>query len=248
MMLRQDPRATLPFLAAVIALVAVVLITGPAHGAENTPDANEIEQIKNRYWAQGNENEMGVVQNRLYTKRGKTETWFFGGLMSSDPFLTVRTLGFQSAYHFNESFSLGAFGMRNWTSPSAALDVLELGGKKANTNPPRGTVGSELQASLLYGKLSLLGASILYYDMHAGAGFAVTSTETGTYAGPSFSIGQNIYLNKRVSLRFDYRMIAYRENIVEKEITAKLGQVVGARNNFSNSFQFGVSFLWGAGK
>lgn len=246
MMLRQDPRSTLPILAALV--IGFVLLSGPARGAEPDAESKEIDQIKNRYWAQGNENEMGVVQNRLYTKRGKTETWIFGGLMSSDPFLTIRTLGLQSAYHFNETFSLGVFGMRNWASASSALEVLELGGKKANTNPPQGTVATELQSSLLYGKLSLLGASILYYDMHVGLGAAVTSTETGTYSGPSFSVGQNVYLNKRVSLRFDYRMIAYRENIVEKEITAKLGQVVGARNNFSNSFQFGVSFLWGAGK
>ena len=45
---------------------AAAAAPAPAPVAPPSEDATAIEQIKNRYWAQGNENEMGVVQNRLY--------------------------------------------------------------------------------------------------------------------------------------------------------------------------------------
>jgi outer membrane beta-barrel protein len=221
----------------------------PDSQSEEAAEASELEKIKNRYWAQGSETEMGVVQNRLYTKQGKVESWLFGGVISTDPFLSIKTTGLSLGYHLNETSSFHVMGMRHFVDPSSALEVLRLGGKQANTNSPRGMVGAEYKASLLYGKLSLLGAKILYYDMHLGLGGHMTSTETGNVPGPMGSIGQSIYIKSgdyaSIAVRFDYRMMAYREEIVEKEITAKLGQVVGARNNFSNTFQLGISFLWG---
>jgi outer membrane beta-barrel protein len=212
---------------------------------EADPEAGDLDQIRNRYWAQGNETEMGVVQNRTYTKQGKVESWIFGGLLASDPFLSVKSLGFSLGYHFNEQVSVDIFGYRNWVSDSSALEVLHQGAKEANTNPPRGTVGADVQGSLLYGKLSLVGKKILYYDMHVGLGAATTATESGNYFGPVFSIGQSVYVGRNVAFRVDYRMVAYRENIIEKQVTQTKGQVVGQRNNFSNSVQIGMSFLWG---
>jgi outer membrane beta-barrel protein len=208
-------------------------------------EAAELDKIKQRYWAQGSESEMGVVQNRLYTKSHKTEVWLFGGLLASDPFLTTRSYGLSLGHHFNETLSVHAFYMGHSSSPSAALTTLRQGGKEANTNLPLSSTGAEVKASLLYGKLSLMGTKILYYDMHVGLGAAVTWTETGKYLGPMASIGQSIYLAKFMALRFDYRLMAYREGLVEREITSKLGQVVGHRNNFSNVFQLGLTFMLG---
>jgi len=212
---------------------------------EASPDAAELDKIKQRYWAQGNEKEMGVVQNRLYTKEDRVEATLLGGFVTTDPFLSVKTLGGSIGYHLDETFSFHAFGWRDFTSGSAALSTLQEGGKKANTNRPFATAGLETRASLLYGKLSLVGKKILYYDMHAGAGVAVTRTENGTYPGPVLSIGQNIFLTNSLTFRVDYRLIAYREDIIEREITPKLGQNVGMRNNFSNAITFGFSWMWG---
>ena len=107
------------------------------------------------------------------------------------------------------------------------------------------TAGAEARASLLYGKLSLLGRKILYYDLHGGAGAAMVRTENGTYPAPVLSIGQNIFLSNSLTFRVDYRLLAFREDIIEREITAKLGQNVGTRTNFTNSVTFGFSWIWG---
>src|SRR5271166_4773557 len=72
---------------------------------ENVGDEAErvnIETIKQKYWARGNEDELGVVQNRMYTKEHKFEFGLYGGVVSTDPFLTVYSASFSLAYHYNE--------------------------------------------------------------------------------------------------------------------------------------------------
>ncbi|MEK7692085.1 MAG: hypothetical protein AAB425_13810, partial [Bdellovibrionota bacterium] len=78
-------------------------------------------------------------------------------------------------------------------------------------------------------------------------GLGATFTESGTFPTPSFGIGQRFFITTRVSLRFDYRMLYYRETIVEKVIPTKLGQPVGTRNNFNNTIFLGIDFLIGGG-
>jgi hypothetical protein len=74
-------------------------------------------------------------------------------------------------------------------------------------------------------------------------GAGLTSTRNGDYVTPVLGVGQQIYLSQVVSLKLDYRVMAYREEIVERVITAKLGQVTDHRNNFTHSVVLGISFL-----
>src|SRR4051812_6211150 len=48
-----------------------------------------VESIKQKYWARGEESELGVVQNRLYSKEHKVEIAGFYGFLGSDPFLNT---------------------------------------------------------------------------------------------------------------------------------------------------------------
>jgi outer membrane beta-barrel protein len=224
----------------------VVPDTDPAKAAElEAKAAEEVESVRNRYWARGEEADMGVVQNRTFSKKRRLEFGFFGGVLSTDPFLSVQTAGARVGYHFSETFALHVMGWHSFVSPSTALETFEETiGATTNNNPPRNYAGAEGTASLIYGKLSLLGASILYYDMHLLAGAGLTSTESGNYFTPHLGIGQQIFLNQTLALRVDYRAQFYRETIIEKVITPRLGEVVGQRNNWSHSFQLGLSLYW----
>jgi len=218
----------------------------PAQAAElEAKAAEEVESVRNRYWARGEEADMGVVQNRTFSKRGRLEFGVLGGVMSTDPFLAVQTAGARLGYHFSETWAVHLLGWHSFVSPSTALETFEETlGATTNNNPPKNYIGAEATASLIYGKLSLLGASILYYDMHLLAGSGFTSTESGTYFTPHAGIGQQIFLNQSWALRVDYRAQFYREDIIEKVITPRLGEVVGQRNNWSHSFQLGLSLYW----
>ncbi len=219
-----------------------------AQPAASEPERVDVDKIKEKYWAKGDESEMGVVQNRLYTKANKFEFSIFSGLIFSDPFLNVTPLGLSFGYNFSETVAAHFLYMRTFAKGSTALDLFEeFSDGTANTNLPISYVGGETTFSLIYGKLSLLGASILYYDMSLNAGFGVMNTETGNYLTPHLGLGQRFFLNKNISLKLDYRMMFYREEIREKVVPALIGTSKGFRNNFSNTITFGIDFLFGGG-
>jgi outer membrane beta-barrel protein len=219
----------------------------PAEG-QTSNDRVNVDSIKEKYWAQGEQKELTVVQNRMYTKDNKFELGAFGGLLFSDPFLSIKTGGASFGYHINEYFAVHLFGWKHFVNPSGALNTFEATrGATTNTNKPRAYGGAEVAGSILYGKLSLIGRKIMHYDFHLLGGAGVTMTETGNYATPHVGLGQQVYLTDAVSLRLDYRLMAYRENIEEKVIPTKIGQVVGQRWNFTNSITFGLTFMFGPG-
>ena len=218
----------------------------PAAAPSNDGERVNVENIKEKYWARGDESELGVVQNRLYSKSRKIEAGLYGGTIMTDPFLNVTALGGSLGFHFNEYLSLHLMGWKSYANDSSALTLFRAySSGDANVNRPSSYLGLEFRGSLLYGKLSVVGKSIIYYDMHASFGLGSTSTYSGNYLTPSITIGQQIFLSKSVSFNFDYRLMAYREQILEQVVTAQLGAVKGTRNNFSNVFTLGFSFLFG---
>lgn len=221
----------------------------PAQTAAAESERTQIDAIKEKYWARGDDSELGVVQNRLYTKSRKLEVEVLTGIPFTDPFLDVKSYGGAVGWHLNEYFSLRALGWKASVSPSSALLTFQKTlNASANTNEPRSFLGGELAGSLLYGKLSLLGKKIIYYDLHLLAGAGATSTESGDYFTPFAGIGQQVYLSRRLTLKVDYRLMRYHEQILEKVIPTHLGEVVDERTNWSNTITFGISVLFGGGE
>lgn len=208
-----------------------------------------VENIKEKYWARGDETELGVVQNRAYSKDRKWEVGVYGGAVLTDPFLNVANLGVTFGYHFSEYFSVRANLWKDFASGSTALSTFQSTVQATtNYNKPKAYYGGEAVGSLLYGKLSVLGKSIIYFDLHVLGGLGLTNTENGTYFTPHVGVGQQVYLSKSVSVSLDYRLMYYHEEIIERVITSKIGQSDGSRNNFSNVIDIGVNFMFGGPK
>lgn len=206
----------------------------------------DVDKIKQRYWSRGDESDMGVVQNRLYSKAGKFEISGFGGVVNSDPFLTTYSLGATVGYHFNEYLGVDAIAWRSLWSPSSALTTLRNTGPgvDANINPQNGLVGGELEWSVLYGKLSLLGQAIIHYDLHLLGGAGMTSTANGNYVTGIAGIGQQFYLNQFTTLNVDFRLTPYQEDIINHVVSGPTyNQVTGQQMNWSNMITVGLSFL-----
>jgi outer membrane beta-barrel protein len=231
--------------------------SGGSSAAPNSLDAVgseaerlNIENIKQKYWARGDESELGVVQNRMYTKARKFELGVYAGVIATDPFLSVYSLNASLGYHFNEYLSVAVFGTKDWATPSSALVFLRNpypngAGSDTSTNEPKWFVGAEAMASVLYGKLSLVGKAIIHYDFHFLGGLGVTNTESGKYFTPSFGVGQQFYITRWMTLRTDYRLMIFNETILQKvgSPSSPVGTPIGSRTNFSNSVSVGLSFL-----
>lgn len=216
--------------------------------ASGTPAAEEVDvnAIKEKYWARGDENELGVVQNRLYSKARKWELIGFYAMPSSDPFLSMRAAGGSLGFHFTEYFKLQMTAFKYFVKDSdPASKLASTTGAVAATNRPSSFMGVEAVGSVLYGKLSVLGKKIIYYDLHLAGGLGVTKNEKQTAPTPTVGIGQKIYISQRTSILADYRLHYYKEDIIEKTLISKKGQVIGSRSNFTNTFFIGISFLIG---
>lgn len=220
---------------------------------QDTPPGQEQEKVdvnlvKEKYWATGEEKELGVVQNRTYSKEKRFSFGLLGGKTFGDPFLSIVSVGATVGYHFNEYFGAHLIWIKHIVSSSDALKTFEsTRNATANTNEPKYYLGAEGTASFLYGKLSVLGKKIIYYDFYLAAGGGMTSTETGKYATYSTGVGQRFFITNNVSFKIDYRLFGYREDIKEKVIPNKIGQVVAERTSLNHTIWLAVDFFFGGG-
>jgi outer membrane beta-barrel protein len=215
----------------------------PAASSEG--EALDVSKITQKYWAQGKDTELGVVQNRKYTTAHKIELEVFTGVISSDPFLNVNQFGASLGYHFDQYFSLHAIAWKAAVTPSDAFRTLEAPPTSTtpNTNNPKGFYGLEGDVNLLYGKVSVLGKMIIYVDIFLLGGAGITSTETGNDFTPFLGIGQKIHLNEFMAIQLDYRVMRYNETI-DSKAPATLSNFLGTRANTTDAVTLGLSFTY----
>jgi outer membrane beta-barrel protein len=195
----------------------------------------DVQAVKQKYWAKGDEGELRVVRKRLYTKEGRMEVGGFWGATSGDPFLSIHNLGGTLGYHFSELLGAEVLGWGNIVSNSSAQDQFQAQQHQTvNTNRPKSLVAGEVNVNPIYGKLSLLGKSIIYFDFLVLGGLGSTNTASGHYITPL------IGLSKYMALRIDWRLTYYKENVLD----ANTGAVVNQNSNFSNVFTLGFGFFF----
>jgi outer membrane beta-barrel protein len=165
-------------------------------------------------------------------------------------------LGGRLGYHLNEYFSVHALAWKSWASPSSTQNNLTANkptneiGTALNTDYANSYYGGEFQASLLYGKLSLVGKSIIYYDLHFLAGLGITGTESGNNFTQHVGVGQQFFLSKKTSIVVDYRIMHYQDTLLNKITPQGFGTPIAGdvRSNWTNAISIGVGFLFGSGK
>jgi outer membrane beta-barrel protein len=217
-------------------------------GTEQAPAAGQllkVDSLRKKYWEKTEDSSLRVVQNRLYSKAQRIELGVFVGTISTDPFLNVKSVGGTLGYFFNEEFGVNFIYWKAIVSDSSALATLKKQtGFITNTNEPDSFYGGELSYSPIYGKLSVSGKLIVYYDFHLLCGLGFTKTETGSPLTPEVGLGQQTYLAKKTTLRLDYRLTYFKEKIMEKVVTANKGLIVGTRDTFNDVITLGITQLF----
>lgn len=219
-------------------------------GTTNRSDRVDVKALREKYWAKGDQSELRVVRNRTYTKANKLELGGYLGFTSTNPFLSVKNAGLSLGYHFNEYLGIQAdFWKYIVTASSAATTFQNQTAAEgvphvADSNDPEYFYGAELLYSPLYGKLSLLGKAIIYFDLHLLGGVGETATESGSYVTPVVGIGQQIWMTKQVSLRLDYRVTYYHETVLAKTPGPDFLTPVGTNDNISNVVMLGITYLF----
>ncbi len=198
------------------------LSTSDNDEAGTLPERIDVQSMKRRYWTVGNEDLMDVVQNRQYTKKGRIEAALHYGFWSDDPFQDQKTLGLSLGYHVNEFLSIHGFystiSASNSGAYTQAQDALRSTATGANgsldpvVNPGKSVMGAEVRGSLIYGKLSILGKSIAYYDLNVALGLSQHKANIGSSTGYFAGFGQQFYLNRSLFLTVDYRILFHTDS------------------------------------
>lgn len=235
-----------------LVMATVFAISAEAKATSNgkktpTPRDVEVDTVKDQYWNRTAEGDVEVVQNRLYSKKGRLSLQGMVGTASSDPFLSIKSLNGGLSYHLSETFALTGIYRKFLVSNSSYYDELHTGlitgtPSTANTNEPSAFYGGEIEWSPLYGKISLSGSSIVHYDAHLLFGAGITDTETGKDFTPTVGLGAQFYLSNTLALRMDYRLGIFKENIPQKNPVLTSG-VVGSRTNYMHQFGLGLELF-----
>jgi outer membrane beta-barrel protein len=228
-------------------LLLYVTFSVNLHAAEEM----NVEKLANDYWKQVNSVEVGVVQNRIFTKSKKFEWSISSGFLSNNPFLETYPIGVSLGFHFNEIFSIHGYYKKAFASYSAAYSGLQssvreqLGASKEiipDTNRVNFFTGGELRVSFMYGKISLLGKAIQYFDAFGNIGFASVKNQTDTEIAFTIGLGQQFHILKFLSLILDYKLLWHKENVYLKG--SRTNKLLRRINNYSHTANLGLCFVF----
>jgi len=231
------------FFALITSLPSLAHAQAPKASAAAAPtslegEAVDVSKVTEKYWAQGKDSELGVVQNRKYSNEKRFEIDLLTGTLSYDPFQSIATYGGSLGYYFSQYFSLHAIAWRNNVSDSAAFKSLKTEAPSADLfrNTPKSFYGLQFNENFLYGKASLLGKMIIYVDLFLLGGAGVTQTSTGNNLTPFIGVGQKIHINRNIMFHLDYRVMSFKETVKNSAGSTQ------SRNNTSDAITFGLGY------
>ena len=202
----------------------------------------DVSKVQEKYWAQGKDTELGVVQNRKFTSDHRFELDIFTGTLSTDPFLSVHHFGGSIGYYFSQYLSLHAIAWKDSVNNSDAYNSFLAQTNNSvlvDSNRPKGFYGLQVNGNFLYGKVSFLGKMIIYVDIFLLGGVGMTSTQTGSDVTPFIGIGQKIHLNSFMALHLDYRVMQFNETLQ----SATAGGASHTRSNTTDAVTLGLCFF-----
>ena len=201
-------------------------VSAPA--ALSSDDASKSEKLdvtglEQKYWA-AKDTDFSVVQNRLFSKAGRTAFSIqYGGTMN-ETWSDGPALGLDLNYYFSERYGVQLEYDNIASKNNKATNALIA---QRSTDPDhnlvKGYYGAGFNWVPFYGKISLLNTSIIYFDMSITPGLGVTNYDQIIVGGGgprksaptvSLDLTQHFFLNKWIALRFDVKNRWYQEDVL----------------------------------
>ncbi len=195
----------------------------PAPTEEATPPAVDFsaKDVWDKELFERSDNKVLVLQDRKYNKNRRFELGIDAGMTSASAFFNSYTFGARTAYYFNEYWGVQAFGNYTLNTDSREKEQLEefltKSGFKSTKEfkQPRFFGGVGVLWNPIYGKFAFFRKNIIHFDIYAGLGVSVLTTEStfnadsatgvkrkgasGTYPGTLANLGLRIFLNKNMA-------------------------------------------------
>lgn len=193
----------------------------PAEAAESAPEKVDMQDLEKKYWAPSDQG-YTVVQDRTYSKAGRFGVSVFAGPVLMYDWFDGFNFGISGSYHFNDRWGLEVqFQSFSLDVNDAVVKVSTLGGA-INRGKITNYLGVSGRWVPFYSKMSFLGQGIVYFDMSFGGSLGLVQYEQEIISGNNdmnsvavgFDISQTFYITPSLSIRADYAMKFFNEEIV----------------------------------
>ena len=216
-------------------LFGMVFLSSQAFAGKK-PASQALNELRN-----GQQTASDAVLNRFFLKQGRFELAPIVGYVPNNPMVKRYTTGVLSAFHFNENIAaegafiyspdLGNSDLKGLTR--TLVDIAAKGSGKVNFQQPleKMLLGATFAArwAPIYGKINLLGESVLNFDFYGVAGVGMLSSNTyfasfdestqdtvlstpgrETRIPVNLGFGMNFFLSQSIAFKIDGRSYLYR--------------------------------------
>ncbi len=221
-----------------------------ASAVKRSPQSEKIDlDALSKVYGSDTGSKGSVVQNRTFKKEGKLSFEVLGGVTGHDPFLSGKYVGGLLGYNFNEYLGVNLFYWKVWDVDSSAMKTLRDQAQLTsqdfygvNVNRISTNLGLEVNWYILYGKLSLLGLSILHFDLFLTGGVGRLGTQNGMIYSPWIGVGQQVYASQKLAIRLNYRFLYYSEKILEQNVPGLNGKYLFSQETLNHALDLGLVF------
>jgi len=187
----------------------------PTPTPATNPEAVDISDLEDDYW-RPNKDELEVVQNRRFEKKGRFELGLHYGILQGEDFENSTTTGLSATYNFSNMWFVEASHHRVSNSDNDFLRSLQRQyGFTPNFNREENQSAIQLGWVPIYAKFSLLGKKISHFELFLSAGPGMTKTLENHLSG-HFTVGNKFYITENLLFRVDWRMTRYKDKVAAR--------------------------------
>lgn len=236
-------------------LLASLILFSPTALAEESasptpapvnPEAVDISDLEQDYW-RPNKDELEVVQNRRFDKKGRFEVGLHYGLLQGEDFENSSSMGLSGTYNFSNMWFLELSHHRFSSSDNDFLRSLRTQyGFTPNYNREENQTAAQIGWVPIYAKFSLLGQKISHFELYLAAGPGLTKTLENHLSG-HFTVGNKFYLTENLMFRVEWRMTRYKDTVKANSgafSTANTGPGFVEQTETTHNIIFGLGWMF----
>lgn len=226
----------------------------PAPGA-GKDEKLDVSGLEEKYWS-SQDTDFTVVQNRTYTKAGRTSLSLSVGFPTNDSYSTGSINALAVNYYFNErhgvELNFTNYPLRN----SSLVDTfLTSNGALPDMNRDKSSYGISYNFVPIYAKASLLGSKIMYFDFAVSPGLQMVTFENFVSGGNrqdtsfaySLDFTQQFFLSKEFAIRVDFKNRWQKQKTLKYYNSgggAPTGSVLRDEMFNSSFLMFGITYFF----
>ena len=218
----------------------------PPQVAAPEPDSVDISDLEEEYW-RPNPDELEVVQNRKYEKKGRVELALQYGFYQGKDFVDSKAMGFSTTYNITNRWFIEASYLKIRNSQHELLASLQ---RQYGLTPDYNTEKQQISLSAgwtpIYGKFSAMGQKISHFETYIAPGIGLTETNENHLTG-HLTIGEKFYITENLIFRLEWKMSRFTDHVTTTQgsTAAKNGGPGFVENNITtHAIIFGLGWMF----